>query len=227
MSKSMSSKLLFRPVNLAPIPLVLLLACTLFGGAITPVHAADSLVPDGGFENGIAGWKVFIPEESKDKNCRFEIISDSPHSGTTCVRLQSDDFARFSIGLGLLPVQAGDRYRVSVWLKADAGAQVRANAPGFVIRLGLRQGDADAEGGHLFIAPGNRVTRSIPADPASVLPKQWTQLEAVIEIPPGVDAMGPSLFSWWTSGTILADDFSIEKVDATTPLTPVWTKGAP
>lgn len=223
----MSSKLSFPSVNFSPIRLSLLLAGMLFGGAVSQLRAADSLLPDGGFENGIAGWKAFIPEESKDKNCRFEIISDSPHSGTNCVRLQSDDFARFSIGTGLLPVQAGERYRVSVWIKADAGAQVRANATGFVIRLGLRQGDADAEGGHLFISSGNRVTRSIPADPASALPKQWTQLEAVIEIPPGVDAMGPSLFSWWTSGTIVADDFSIEKVDATTPLTPVWTKGAP
>jgi hypothetical protein len=185
---------------------------------------ADTLVPNGGFEEGTTGWTIFVPEESKDKNCRFDVAGDAPHSGSSAARFQSDDFARFGIGAPVIPVQAGERYRVSVWVRIDPAAQVRPKAPGFAIRLNLRQGDSDAPGGHLFIVPGNRVSRDIPADPGADLTKDWTHVEAVVEIPGGVDAIGPSLFSWWTSGTLYADDFTIEKVDAATAVTPLGQK---
>ncbi len=185
--------------------------------------AADSLISNGGFEDGTTGWGLFVPDEAKDKNCRFDVVTDAPHSGVNCVRLQSDDFARFSIGTTFIPVQPGEHYHVSVWVRADPAAHVLLKTPGFAIRLFLRQGNADADGGHLFIGPGNRVARNTPADPASKsLPTTWTQIEAVVEIPPGVDAIGPGLFCWRTKGAIYADDFSIEKVDASTPITPMW-----
>ncbi len=61
------------------------------------------------------------------------------------------------------------------------------------------------------------VSRNTPPDPVSkTFPTNWTQISAVVEIPPGVDAMGPGLFCWRTKGAIYADDFSIEKVDAST-----------
>lgn len=184
--------------------------------------AADSLIANSGFEEGILSWGIFIPDESKTQNCRFDVVSDSPHSGVNCARLQSDDFARFSVGTALIPVQAGEHYHVSVWVKADAAAQVLPKTPGIVIRLYLRQGTGDADGGHLFIALGNQVTRNTPVDPAAVtLPTTWTQIEAVVEVPPGVDAMGPSLFSWRCKGIIYVDDFTLEKVDATTAVTPM------
>jgi len=194
---------------------------------IPALAATDDLVSNGGFEAGNAGWGLYVPDESKDKNCRFDVVGDGPHSGTNCLRMQSDDYARFCVGSSLVPVQPGEHYRISVWYKAGPDAHVREKAPGFAVRLFLAQNNADAAGGHLFIAPGNRVTRNTPADPAAAdLPTTWTQLDAVIEIPPGVDAVGPSLFSWWSKGTIYADDFSIEKVDASVPVTPLWQKPA-
>ena len=196
-------------------------ASLLAGGFFGHVAAADSLASNGGFEEDAQGWKVFVPEESKEKNCRFDVVSEKPHSGANCARFQSDDFARFSIGSGLIPVQAGERYRVTVWLRSDPSAEVRPKDPGFVVRLNLRQGSSDAEGGYLFIGPGNKVTRSTPPDPELPLPTTWTKIEAVVEIPAGVDAMGPGLFSWWAKGALYADDLSIEKVDSSTPATPL------
>jgi hypothetical protein len=191
-----------------------------------PTAPAASLISNGGFEDGITGWGTYVPDESKAANCRFDVATDSPHSGASCARLQTDDFGRFSVGCGLIPVQPGEHYHVSVWIRAGNLAEVRPKAPGFVIRLHLSQSGSDAAGGHLFIAPGNRVTRDVPADPVSdSLPTTWTQIEAVIEIPQGVDSMGPGIFSWWTKGIVYADDFSIEKVDASTPATPFWQKG--
>ncbi|MDD5350077.1 MAG: heparinase II/III family protein, partial [Chthoniobacteraceae bacterium] len=206
-------------MNLLSLACLLLLSC----GAM-PAAAAAPLVPNGGFEDGPAGWALWTPDESKDKTCRFDVVAETPHSGANCVRFQADDFARFSIGSSLIPVEPGSRYCVSVWVRADPAAHVRSKAAGFAVRLHLSSGAAEAAGGHLFIGIGNRVSRDTPPDPASALPTVWTQIKAVIEIPSGVDSVGPSLFSWWTKGAIFADDFSIEKVDASTPVTPLWQK---
>jgi hypothetical protein len=200
-----------------------LACCLVLGYAAIHNVLADSLTPNGGFEDGSTGWTLFVPDEAKDKNCLFDVLSDAPHSGTNCMRLKSDDFARFCVGAGFIPAQPGEHYRVSVWVRADPAAQVLPKTPGFVVRIFLRQGNADAPGGHLFIGPGNRVARNNPAAPVSKsLPTTWTKIEAVIEIPPGVDSIGPALFSWRTKGAIYADDFSLEKVDASTPVTPLW-----
>ena len=191
-----------------------------------PAAPAGPLVPNGGFEYGIMDWTLFVPEESQGANCRFDVTTTSPHSGVDCLRLQSDDFGRFCVGSASFPVQPGEHYSVSVWIRADTAAQVRPDAPGFVVRLSLRQGGADAPGGHLFVAPGDKVSRETPPTSSTPLPTTWTQIKAVVEIPPGVDAIIPALFSWWTKGTINVDDFTIEKVDASTPVTPVWQKTA-
>ncbi len=209
-----------KSVSLQHLALALLLLSSRLASS-APVE--NSLIPNGGFEEGVGQWKIYIPEEAREKNCQFEVTPESLHSGANGARLQADDFARFSIGFGLIPVQAGERYRVSVWVRGESNAHVRLKSPGFVVRLSLRQGEADADGGHLFIGLGNRVTRNLPADPlAPSLPTEWTQVEAVVEIPSGVDAVGPALFSWGTKGGISVDDFSLEKVDATTPPTPLW-----
>jgi Carbohydrate binding domain len=223
--------------HFSPVKCLLLLAA-MAGACLTiPSFAADpstppapppaaSLISNGGFEDGITGWGTYVPDESKAANCRFDVSTDAPHSGANCARFQTDDFGRFSIGSAMIPVQPGEHYHVSVWIKAGSLAEVRPKAQGFVIRLHLSQSGVEAAGGHLYIAPGNRVTRDAPADPVSdSLPTTWTQIEAVIEIPQGVDSMGPGIFSWWTKGTVYADDFSVEKVDASTPVTPFWQKG--
>ena len=50
------------------------------------------------------------------------------------------------------------------------------------------------------------------------LPKQWTKLEGVIEVPAGVNIIGPSLFLEGISGTVYFDAVTIELVPAGTPL---------
>jgi hypothetical protein len=189
--------------------------------------AGQELIANGGFENGSTGWGIYIPEESQDKTCRFDVASDSPHSGVNCARLQTDDFARFCIGSTTsFPVQPGERYRVSAWVRLDPAAHVRVKAPGFAIRLNLSLGNQDTAGGHLLIEPGNLVARNIAAEAVTDLPKKWTKVEAVVEVPAGVDTIRPTLFAWWIKGSLFVDDFSITKVDATTPVTPMTQTAA-
>ncbi len=199
---------------------LLLPSCLIvLGGFALQGARADSIVPDGDFESGTGSWKIWVPDESKDQNCRFDVATDNPHSGAACARLQSDDFARFAISPGSFPAQAGEHYRLSAWVRADSAAEIRPNSPGFVIRVMLHPASADAAPAFLFIGPGNRVKLGNPANPTWKHLTEWTQIEAVIEIPPGVDAIAPSLFDWWAKGALFADDFSIEKVDASTPAT--------
>ena len=192
--------------------------------ALAPEARADALVPNGGFEDGLTGWTPFIAGDSQDKNCRAEAVGDAPHSGAACLRLQADDFARFCLGAKPVPVQAGDRYRVTAWVRADAKAQARSGAPGFAVRLGLYQGKAETPGGHLHVVFGDRVSRNAPADPAGPLPTEWTKIEAVFEVPAGTDTIIPGLFAWYEKGAVYVDDFSLEKADPATPVTAPWQK---
>ena len=203
-------------------PPVIILALLAVGTFAAPARAAGPLVSNGGFEEGTTGWGIFVPEESQDKACGFDVVSVMPHSGAKSGRLHSDDYARFSIGTAAIPVHPGERYRVTAWVRPDPAAHVRKGAPGFAIRLNLRAGNADAMGAHLFIGLGNRVSLGeAPAGSTAPLPKDWTKVEAIVEIPAGVDAILPSLFAWWVKGFIFVDDLSVEKVDASTTVTPL------
>ncbi|MEJ0001437.1 MAG: hypothetical protein WDO13_21295 [Verrucomicrobiota bacterium] len=192
-------------------------------GAAAPWALAQELVGNGGFEQGAAGWKLVVPgggQAGQAGHDRFDVVTNSPHSGGHCLRLQSDDFACYGVAAPPFAVRPGEHYRVSAWFRADPAAAMRPDTPdlalaaGFVIRLTLRQGNAQAMGAHLFLSAGDVVTRDTPAAPTTPLPRDWTRIEAVIEMPAGTDNVVAGLFAWWTRGALYADDFTIEKVAA-------------
>ena len=189
------------------------------------VAAADSLISNGGFESGTNGWSLFVPDESQDKGCHFDVVNNAPHTGKSCLRMSRRTTPVTAVAFNFIPKAETGRAlsRLRMGEGRPGGACAAENAglchpPLFTTEV------YDADGGHLFIGPGNRVARNMPADPVAktTLPTTWTQIDAVVEIPPGVDAIGPALFSWWSKGPIYADDFSIEKVDPSTATTPVW-----
>jgi len=196
---------------------------------------AQNLALNPSFEEGLDGWTPFIPGESQDKNCNFSFSTDSSHSGVACAQMHSDGFARFGISPKVkyaTPPQPGDHYRISVWIRADATAVVEPRNPGVLLRLGLGLHKADSLGGHLYIGLNGEVTRrdAPPVLAQVTLPTAWTKIEAVVELPPDADSMGPILFVQGFKGNLFVDDFSVEKVDAstpTTPITPTASTGAP
>lgn len=191
---------------------------------------ADNLISNPGFESDQSGWGLFVPGDSRDKECSFLLSGSLAHSGSACAEISSGDFARFGLGYkGSIPVTPGGRYRVSAWVKAAPGSEVKAGTSGMVIRFTLQQGRQEAFGGpKIFIGLNGKVDLAPEGDItalATALPTEWTKVEAVVEIPAeGVDNMGLGLFGWYTKGSIFIDDISVEKVSGTTALSPLTSK---
>jgi hypothetical protein len=194
---------------------------------LTPVAWADdvsnSLGQNGGFEDGSSHWSQFVPDDSKMNTCTFTVINDNPHSGNFCARMESSGPGRFCIGNPSIPVQPHDRYRITVWCRADAAAIVGPNSPGVSIRLNFKK-TADDKGvfpdSFRQINPEGVVSIGVPAPINAALPTDWTKIEAVVEIPDGITLVDPDLFIY-VQGVVFFDDFSVEKVPADTHISPV------
>lgn len=190
-----------------------------------------NLIPNAGFENleGPATYSLFTAPESKDYNCRYTISSDTFHSGKLSALMQADGYARFAIGpVTAFPVVAGDCYRVGVWVKAGPDFQMQPGSPGVALRLNLTTGASRTPSavGLMFIYLNDAVSQAGPPSfsPRGVtapVPTQWTHIEAVVKVPSEVDFMGPVLFFWRAKGSLYVDDFSFQKVDPATPVTPI------
>jgi hypothetical protein len=199
--------------------------------SLSSLAADDSnLIPNPGFEDSTTiTYSFFVPGDSQDKNCRFAINTTTFHSGKQSALMQSDGFARFSLGPKVpYATVTGDRYRVGVWVKAGPDFQMEPGSPGLVMRLNLSLGypPEPSSAGLTFIYPNNTVSQASsppfsPLPTAAPSPTDWTHIEAVVEIPPGVDSVGPTLFFWKAKGSLYVDDFEFQKVDPKTPLTPM------
>jgi hypothetical protein len=181
---------------------------------------AENAIPNGGFELGTAGWSAFVPDESKAKNCRFDVVHDNPHGGASCAVLASDDFARHAVGVKPIPVQPGEHYRVSAWVRADSKAVVKPGGAGFVLRLTLHGSDS-ASSTNLNLVLGNRINLSHTPPPSDPLPSVWTKTEAIIAVPAAISSIGVDLFVHYAKGAIYVDDVSFEKVDSSVAATPL------
>ena len=195
------------------------------GSSAIPLIAdtdASNLVPNAGFEDGDAGYGIFPAGDSKTMNCRMSIATDVFHSGKQAALVQADDFARVSVGpkVPIHPVNGGERYRVGVWVKPGADFQAQPGTAGVVLRLNPASGSTP--GMTIFVNLDGTVSSGIaPITPMKPLPADWTHLEAVIQLPAGIDNVGPVLFLWKAKGSLYVDDFTFEKVDDATALSPV------
>ena len=189
---------------------------------------AQNLLSNGEFEPDVPGWSLVIPPESSEAECRFEMSQDKPPQGGLSGRLSSTSEVRFGIvtrpKIGALV--AGERFRVSAWVRADKDFVAKAGTPGFVLRVTLfsnPKGNEDTPGGHYYLGLGNRLTRGYSVSPLleEAIPGVWTKIEAILEIPPETVTLDVSLFVWFGSGALYVGNIVFEPVDDTTPLTPL------
>ncbi|MBN8215061.1 MAG: discoidin domain-containing protein [Spirochaetes bacterium] len=181
--------------------------------------AAPNLASQSTFEEGLGGWKHFIPAESKDKGCAAA-TAPGGRSGQ-CLRLASTDFARHGVGSGIA-LQPGKQYRLSVWVKT-AGAQVSSDQPGPLLRLAMRGKDKskDSENRYLTLA-GLTDQAGISRMKVPGLPRDWTLLEAVVKTPSDLGGgCSLDLFAWNLRGIALFDDLAVEEVPEGTAATPI------
>ncbi|PTX95414.1 hypothetical protein DB345_14160 [Spartobacteria bacterium LR76] len=179
---------------------------------------AQNIVRDPGFEEDTTGWNApYIPNDSLDRHCTFEVVKDSPHAGKACARLASEDNGRISISpKGTpIPVEPGEKFKVSLWVKAGKNFEGQNNQSGMLLRMDMMNGrdsvgivTIDWQGQSLFLSP-----QDAPKDFATApLPTKWTKVEAEFVIPEDTTAMRPAVFLWRGTGEFFIDDFIIERI---------------
>lgn len=94
-----------------------------------PSLCAENLLPNPGFEDGGAppdGWEFRTKLDSP--NTIQMSVADTGHSGNRCVRYDNDATSGYDEGwvyTTRIPVQAGKKYSISYWSKAQAATRIR------------------------------------------------------------------------------------------------------
>ncbi len=203
--------------------LSLLAGLAVAGLAYCPSAKAENLIPNPSFESGAAGWVLFIPKDAEGKVQPLQIVQTDVHSGTAAAAITVADGARTGITSKPVNVKPGEKYRISAWVKFTDNVQFKAGSVGAFLRATLMETpgkDIADPAGHMHIGLKGTVARNPDVGKLGVseLPKQWTKLEAVIEIPAGTGVLLPTVFVMGVTGTVLIDDVNLELVPAATPL---------
>ncbi len=195
------------------------------GQAASAQTTQGNLIRNPGFEEGTASWSQFVPQGASRDAFKWEVSADKPHSGAKCFHLQSSKAERFGIGGEELPVQPGQRYKVSAWVRVPAGFSIASQTPGVVARVDYASSDGSLGKYHVMLTVGNKVANpaTLSAIANSSLPAEWTQMSAVYEVPEGATKMRLELFMWSGVGETFWDDIELAPVGKSTPLTPVAT----
>lgn len=179
---------------------------------------AQNIVRDPGFEEDTTGWNApYIPNDSLDRQCTFEVVKESPHSGKTCARLASEDGGRIAISpKGTpIPVEPGEKFKVSLWIKAGKNFSGHGNQSGMLLRMDMMNGKdsvgivtIDWKGQSRLLLPQDNPNDFV----TEPLPTQWTKVEAEFVIPNDTTSMRPAVFLWRGTGEFFIDDFVIERI---------------
>lgn len=188
---------------------------TLFVAALPAF--TQNVIRDPGFEEGEQQWNFYIPSDSVSRDTQFSIVTDEPYSGQACALLESSDNARFSISpKGMpLPVSPGEKFRLSLWVKASEDFRPEPGHPGMLIRVDLLQDreplqivSVDWKGTTHVLEPTEK-----PVDfTTEPIPTKWNQVTFEFTIPEDIDSLRPSLFLWRGTGKIWIDDFILQRI---------------
>jgi len=206
---------------------VSLIACSvvLANLALGLTANAGNVVSNPGFEDGKEKWGLFVPKDGEGMIDGFQISNEAPHSGVSSALMKLTGPGRCALNANLIPVQPGERYRLTAWVKFSGNSVLTQGMPGAFIRATLMESagkDIADPRRHMHIGLSGKMARvdNVAKLAVSELPKQWTKIEGVIEIPAGTTIMGPALFVQGVTGDVSWDDVSVEAVPANTPLSP-------
>lgn len=196
---------------------------------------AENLAPDAGFESSMDGWEIFIGPEHRESGAVTEtkVVEDVVHEGSGAAQMTTDIPIRYAISTSpkvLIPVDAGERYRISGWVKFSDDAKPQPGRATVYIRLALMEGPKQPSQdplGNIHVGLKGEVARTPDVNKliSAEVPKEWHKIDAVVEIPPGQTYVSIGLFVDRIKGTATWDDIVLEKVDNSAPLSPEVTKG--
>lgn len=199
----------------------------LFLSVVSILHAEESqnLLLNPGLEEGLKGWSAAVPGESRDDSLA-SISTENPHSGVNSVKLSIPQSIRYNITPSRLDdaysQQPGDRFRIRAWVRAGSDFVQDPTTPGFYVRITMLNGlKADIPNGLLFFGLDGRASHKLSALDITTVPKTWTEITGVFEVPADAAAVYLNFFVNNGTGSIFIDDASIEKVPASTPLSPL------
>lgn len=179
---------------------------------------AQNVVRDPGFEEGLNGWnQPYIPADSKNRGCTATVVAENPYAGRYCLRMESEDEGRVSISPKGMPlaVVPGQRYKLSLRVRAGELFVPEKGQPGFLVRIELTERkktssiiSVDWKGQMKVLAPASPVV-GFSAEP---IPRQWTHVETTFAIPENIDEMRLGIFLWRATGQLFVDDVVLERI---------------
>jgi hypothetical protein len=171
----------------------------------------------------IDSYDIFVPEENGNVVCKMSAGCPDAPSKSPAIQLSSSEIARYALrSKKLIDVKTGERYRLSAWVKANEGVTVGPRSPGILLRGTLyAKNRTDYPNGHIYVGTKGAARQDANKLYGVPAPLQWTKIEAVIEIPPGVVELKLFVFCWYTSGSICVDQASVEKVGNDVQLSPL------
>ena len=196
-------------------------------GLLTPpfLHAGENIVVNPGLEDDIEGWTLYVPDVAADKNATMSVSPEAAHSGSNGLVMSCPESIRYSVGprsKGGNKASPGERFRVSAWVRAGKEFVQNPKTPGFYIRVTLHSAPGvPVTGGHLYFGLDNHASRGEPRLGTTEVPKTWTRISAIFEVPEETTTMNLNLMVNDGAGDFYIDDLLLEKVPSTTPLTPL------
>lgn len=188
-------------------------AAGLFGLAMLSVPAeAQTLVPNGDFEQGVAGWSAFVPGDSKESGTSFAVENTKAHGGKSCARLHADTIARFCISPKPVTVQPG-QYELTAWVRAEPGFMANRKQPGFVLRVSCFKPGESQPVDVTFSNWKGELGAGVDFPNKDTLPATWTQFKVLVTVPDESNRVKLDFFLWQASGALLLDDVSLIRRD--------------
>ncbi len=155
---------------------------------VRPAPAQESLIVNGGFENGLTGWDKFW---SRETGGHAELDSETIHSGTNAIHIEHTGETDWSFPqTRRLTVEPGDLFELTGWLKL--------NGPGTATLTVILY---DAQGKPLSWALGGQTLRSSDT---------WRELKCRFVVPQGGATILPRLMGQGPS-VVWMDDCSLKK----------------
>jgi len=213
-----------------PVFRLLFLVPCLLAAPVATLLAGENLFKNPGFENGEEGWKLSIPTNVVDPEAKMTITPEAARSGEAGLAMSSSECIRYSVIGGrtkpLEPLVPGERFRISLWIRAGKDFVQRPNTVGFCVRVSMGAQREDNPVEPMYFGLENHAVRGNAWQKDIEVPQTWTKISFVFEILKEVEIryVDIAFMVAEASGTLYLDDVSLERVPETTPLTPLFSK---